>query len=110
VPVRYPSYVCAHKTLRLILLLEPIPDITNKLAPSKWSDTATYFFFSVGGIFLGGEVGFVTGSAAASRTITKDPKAKERIERAFKRYRIDAMKQEIQQLENKSKFEQLFSS
>ena len=89
---------------------EPIPDVTSQLAPSKWSDAATYFFFSLGGLFLGGEAGFLTGTASASRTITKDPETKERIEKAFKNYRIDVMKQEIQVLEGKSKFEQLFSS
>jgi hypothetical protein len=52
----------------------------------------------------------LTGTASASRTITKDPETKERIEKAFKNYRIDVMKQEIQALEGKSKFEQLFSS
>lgn len=88
--------------------IEPIPDITDKLAPSKWSDAATYFFFSLGGLFFGGEVGFLSGTASASRTITKDPEAKARIEKAFKNYRIDAMKQEIQQLEGKSTFEQMF--
>jgi len=55
-------------------------------------------------------LGFILGTASASRTITKDPQAKERIEKAFKNYRIDAMKQEIRQLEGKSQFEQLFSS
>jgi len=55
-------------------------------------------------LFLGGEVGFLTGSASASRTITKDPQTKERIEKAFKNFRIDAMKREIQQLEGKSGF------
>lgn len=87
-----------------------MPDITNQLAPSKWGDAATYFFFSVGGLFLGGELGFVSGTASASRTITKDPESKARIEKAFKNYRIDVMKQEIQQMEGKSKFEQMFSS
>ncbi|KAF2648359.1 hypothetical protein K491DRAFT_642667 [Lophiostoma macrostomum CBS 122681] len=82
----------------------------NKLAPSKWGDTATYFFFSVGGLFLGGELGFLTGSASATRTITKDPNAKERIEKAFKSYRIDVMKRQIQQLEKKSTFEHLLRS
>ncbi|KAF1976037.1 hypothetical protein BU23DRAFT_457290 [Bimuria novae-zelandiae CBS 107.79] len=89
---------------------EPIPDISAQLAPSKWGDTATYFFFSLGGLFLGGEGGFLTGTASASRAITKDPEAKARIEKAFKNYRIDVMKQEIQALEGKNKFEQLFSS
>jgi hypothetical protein len=80
------------------------------LSPSKWGDAATYFFFAVGGTFLGGELGLVSGTASASRTITKNPEARERIEQAFKNYRIDAMKQEIKQLEGKSKFEQLFRS
>ncbi|KAF4448071.1 hypothetical protein F53441_8463 [Fusarium austroafricanum] len=89
---------------------QPIPDISDKLAPSKWSDAATYFFFSIGGLFIGGEAGLLTGTASASRTITKNPEATGRIEKAFKNYRIDAMKQEIQRLETKSKFEQLFRS
>ncbi|KAF2127318.1 hypothetical protein P153DRAFT_64139 [Dothidotthia symphoricarpi CBS 119687] len=89
---------------------EPIPDISAKLAPSKWSDAATYFFFSVGGLFLGGEIGLLTGTASASSTITKDPASRERIEKAFKNYRIDVMKREIQQLEGKSRFEEFFSS
>jgi len=111
VRVRYSLlHIRAHQILILNLSIEPIPDITNQLAPSKWSDAATYFFFSPGGLFLGGEVGFLTGSASASRTITKDSQARERIEKAFGRFRIDAMKREIQQLEKKSRFEQLFKS
>jgi hypothetical protein len=89
---------------------QPIPDVTDQLAPSKWADAATYFFFSVGGLFLGGETGFLTGTASASRTITKDPEAKDRIQKAFKNYRIDAMKQEIQQLEGKTKLTDIFRS
>jgi hypothetical protein len=88
---------------------EPIPDISAQLAPSKWGDAATYFFFSVAGLFLGGELGLITGTASASRTITSDPAAKERIEKAFKNYRVDVLKREIKQLEGKSTFEQLFS-
>ncbi|QGI71104.1 hypothetical protein CEK26_003441 [Fusarium fujikuroi] len=88
---------------------QPIPDLTAQLAPSKWGDAATYFFFSIGGLFLGGETGLLSGTASASRTITKNPEAKERIEKAWKNYRIDVMKQEIKQLEGKSKLEQLFS-
>lgn len=91
-------------------LAEPIPDISAQLAPSKWGDAATYFFFSVAGLFLGGELGLMTGTASASRTITRDPAAKERIEKAFKNFRVDVLKREIKQLEGKSTFEQLFSS
>lgn len=89
---------------------EPIPDMTAQLAPSKWGDAATYFFFSLGGLFLGGEMGFLTGTLSASRTITKDPASKERIEKAFKNYRIDVLKKELQQLEGKSTFGEIFGS
>ncbi|KAH7401601.1 hypothetical protein BKA66DRAFT_405709 [Pyrenochaeta sp. MPI-SDFR-AT-0127] len=89
---------------------EPIPDISAKLSPSRWGDAATYFLFSIGGLFLGGELGLLTGTASASRTITKDPASRERIEKAFKNYRIDVLKREIQAMEGKSKFEEFFSS
>lgn len=107
---RMSSHAILEKRHVTYKLAEPIPDISNKLAPSKWGDAATYFFFSLGGLFLGGELGFLTGTASASRTITKDPEARERIEKAFKNYRIDVMKQEIRELEGKSKFEEIFSS
>ena len=55
-------------------------------------------------------MGFFSGTASASRTIAKDPQAKQRIERAFMNYRIDVMKQEIQQLEGKSSFGQIFGA
>ncbi|KAF1849853.1 uncharacterized protein K460DRAFT_258470, partial [Cucurbitaria berberidis CBS 394.84] len=91
--------------------VEPIPDISAKLSgPSRWGDAATYFLFSVGGLFLGGELGLLTGTASAAKTITKDPQSRERIERAFKNYRIDALKKEIREMEGKSKFEEFFSS
>ncbi|KAF2692207.1 hypothetical protein K458DRAFT_285495 [Lentithecium fluviatile CBS 122367] len=87
---------------------EPIPDITAQLASSKWGDAATYFFFSLGGLFLGGEGGFLTGTASASRAITKDPEAKARIEKAFRNYRIDVLKKEVEQLESKEEFGEIF--
>ena len=52
----------------------------------------------------------LTGTASASRTVTKDPESKARIEKAFKNYRIDVLKREIKQLEGKTKFEEFFSS
>lgn len=36
---------------------ESIPDLTPLLQPSTLGDFATYFFASVGGLFLGGELG-----------------------------------------------------
>ncbi|KAG9200097.1 hypothetical protein G6514_007574 [Epicoccum nigrum] len=76
----------------------------------EWGDAATYFFFSVAGLFLGGELGLITGTASATSTITRDPAAKDRIEKAFKNYRVDVLKREIKTLEGKSSFEQMFSS
>jgi hypothetical protein len=54
----------------------------------------------------------LTGTASASRTVTKDPESRGRIETAFRNYRIDVLKREINQLEgkSKSKFEEFFSS
>jgi hypothetical protein len=48
-------------------------------------------------------MGFLTGTASASRTIAKDPDSRERIEKAFKNYQIDVMKQQIKTLEGKPK-------
>ena len=59
----------------------------------------------MGGLFIGGETGLITGTSSASRTITKDPETRKRIERAFQNYRIDVMKKEIQELETKDKDE-----
>lgn len=89
---------------------QPVPDISAKLSPSRWGDAATYFFFSVGGLFIGGEFGLLTGTASATKTITSNPESKARIEKAFKNYRIDILKKQLQQLEGKSKFEEFFSS
>lgn len=36
---------------------EPIPDLTPLLKPTTLGDVATYFFASLGGLFLGGELG-----------------------------------------------------
>jgi hypothetical protein len=87
------------------IFAEPIPDISAQVSgPSRWGDAATYFFFSISGLFLGGELGLLSG-----RTITKDPAARERIEKAFKNYRIDVLKREISALQGKSRFEEFFS-
>lgn len=84
---------------------EPIPDISAHISgPSRWGDAAAYFFFSLGGLFLGGETGLLTGTASASRVITKDPESRERIEKAFRNYRIDVLQREIQSLKGKSRF------
>lgn len=80
-------------------LVEAIPDLTPFLRPSLMGDIAAYFFFSVGGLFLGGEFGLLTGSAAAKRTITKDAQRKARIDTAMRRFRLDVLKKEVKKLE-----------
>ena len=70
------------------------------LQPTKFGDFATYTFFSVAGIFIGGEIGALSGAAAAKRTITKDPETKARIEKAFRGFRADVLRKEADLLED----------
>ncbi|EXJ87775.1 hypothetical protein A1O1_04702 [Capronia coronata CBS 617.96] len=78
---------------------EAIPDITPLLKPTPLGDIMTYTFFGIGGLFLGGETGFLTGMWAAKRTVSADPEAKRRIEKAFRSFRADVMKKQIEDLE-----------
>lgn len=78
---------------------EKLPDIEPLLKPSRLGDVVTYLFFGTGGMFLGGELGLLSGSASARRTITKDPEMKARIEKAFRSFRVDVLKREIDELE-----------
>ncbi|MCJ1458675.1 hypothetical protein MMC28_009049 [Mycoblastus sanguinarius] len=78
---------------------EAIPNITPLLKPSTLGDIATYFFFSAGGLFLGGETGLLTGSGSASRTVSKDPESKARIEEAFRKFRADVLRKEADALD-----------
>lgn len=73
---------------------EAIPDLSQSIKPSTLGDVATYFFFSAGGLFLGGETGLLTGTGSASRTITKDPETRARIETAFNKFRADVLRKE----------------
>lgn len=79
--------------------IEAIPDIASLLKPTSLGDIATYFFFSAGGLFLGGETGLLTGSASAGRTITKDPESRARIEAAFRKFRADVLRKEADDLD-----------
>ncbi|MCJ1406126.1 hypothetical protein MMC19_000191 [Ptychographa xylographoides] len=78
---------------------EAIPDITPLLKPTTGGDIAAYAFFSIAGVFLGGETGALTGSTSAQRTITKDPESRARIGKAFKGFRADMLRKEIELLE-----------
>lgn len=70
------------------------------MKPSTIGDVATYTFFGAGGLFLGGELGALTGSYSASSTLSKDPVSKKRIELAFRRFRADVLRKEAEDLEN----------
>lgn len=69
------------------------------LKPSTLGDFAAYTFFSAGGLFLGGEIGALTGSLSANRSLSKDPESKKRIETAFRRFRADVLRKEAEQIE-----------
>jgi hypothetical protein len=78
---------------------EAIPDITPLLKPTTLGDIATYTFFAAGGIFVGGETGVMTGAWRAKSTIAKDEASKKRIEAAFRNFRADVLRKQIQELE-----------
>ena len=67
--------------------------------PTTLGDIAAYTLFSAGGLFLGGELGLLTGSYSGMRSITQDPEARERIERAFKSFRADLLRREADALD-----------
>lgn len=78
---------------------EAIPDITPLLQPSALGDIAAYTFFGLGGLFVGGETGLLTGSWSARRTISSDPETKKRVEQAFRSFRADVLRKQIEELE-----------
>ncbi|THC88870.1 hypothetical protein EYZ11_011678 [Aspergillus tanneri] len=79
---------------------ESIPDITPLLKPTTFGDFATYFFASAGGLFLGGELSFLAGATSASNSIASDPSRKERIEKAFRRFRAEVLRREANALDS----------
>jgi len=79
---------------------EAIPDIEPLLRPTALGDIATYTFFSIAGIFLGGETGILTGVGSARRMISKDLETKARVDKAFRRFRTDVLRKEIELLES----------
>lgn len=78
---------------------EAIPDITPLLKPTTLGDLATYTFFAAGGIFIGGELGLLIGGFSAKRSISQDPETRQRIEKAFRSFRADVLRKQIEQLE-----------
>lgn len=79
---------------------QAIPDITPLLQPTPLGDAVTYMFFGIAGLFLGGETGLLTGTWAARRTIAEDPDRKKRIEAAYRAFRADVLRKQIEELES----------
>ncbi|KAL2864385.1 uncharacterized protein BJX67DRAFT_361519 [Aspergillus lucknowensis] len=78
---------------------ESIPDLTPLLKPTTLGDFATYLFASAGGLFLGGELGFLSGAASGTSSLTKDPERKKRVEDAFRKFRADLLRKEADALD-----------
>lgn len=78
---------------------EAIPDLTPLLKPTPLGDVVAYTFFGMGGLFLGGETGLLTGSLSAKRTIDRDVQTKARIEKAYRAFKVDVLKKQIEALE-----------
>ena len=81
----------------------PLPDMTAALKPSTLGDVATYMLLGGGGVFFGGETGLLTGSFRARQQIGSDRDGRDRIQRAFRRFQADALRQQAQLLENEDR-------
>lgn len=76
-----------------------LPDVSAKLAPSSLGDFAAYFFLGVGGLFLGGETGFLTGSSVAASRVRADAERRRRVDGAYRAFKIDALRKQADALE-----------
>ena len=79
---------------------EAIPDLTPLLRPSRLGDVATYTFLGLGGVFLGGETGLLTGSFSARRSVMGgDRESRDRIQGAFRKFQADALRKQADALD-----------
>lgn len=67
---------------------ETLPDSTGLLRPSRLGDFATFTFLGIGGLFLGGETGLLTGSFRARQQIASDRESGDRIRNAIHRFQV----------------------
>ena len=79
---------------------EAIPDITPLLQPIIAGDVATYGFFGIAGLFLGGDLGLLIGQSSARSTIKSKPETYTRVQKAYQGFRADILKKELQMLES----------
>ncbi|PIB02648.1 hypothetical protein CB0940_02044 [Cercospora beticola] len=80
---------------------ETLPDLTPLVKPSRLGDFATFGFLGLGGIFLGGETGLLTGSLSAKGKLLKDEERRERIQNAMKAFRVEALRKQADELEGR---------
>lgn len=73
--------------------------MTPYMKPTTLGDVATYTFFSAGGLFLGGEIGGLGGGWSAKRLVTGDEESRKRIETAFRRFKADVLRRQVEELE-----------
>ncbi|KAL6246957.1 hypothetical protein RBB50_006264 [Rhinocladiella similis] len=78
---------------------EAIPDVTPLLQPSSLGDALAFTFFGIAGLFLGGETGLLTGTWSARRTLAQNPDTQARVEKAWRSFRADALRKQIDELE-----------
>ncbi|KAK4939706.1 hypothetical protein LTR10_020096 [Elasticomyces elasticus] len=86
---------------------QAIPDISPLMRPTPLGDALTYTFFGIAGLFIGGETGLLTGSWSARRTITSNPDVRGRVEKAFRSFRADVLRKQIEELEGDNKKDSL---
>ena len=87
---------------------EALPNLAPLLKPTPLGDAVTYTFFGIAGLFLGGETGLLTGSWSARKTIAEDPDRRRRIEQAFRSFRADVLRRQIEELEGGSNKEPIW--
>ena len=78
---------------------EAIPDMTELMKPTPLGDVATYLFLGSGGLFIGGEMGILSGGWSARKTIASDPESRKRIEAVWRGFKADVLKREVLELE-----------
>lgn len=67
--------------------------------PSTFFTIFSGFFFATAGVFIGGELGLLTGGLSAKSTIGKDESSKKRIDAAFRRLKADVMRKQADLIE-----------
>lgn len=73
------------------------------MKPSTLGDVAAGVFFGAGGLFIGGETGVLTGAWRARSMMDRDQESKRRIDTAFRRFRADVLRREVEGLERGEK-------